>query len=164
MELFTPDLGLVFWMLVAFLVIFFILAKYAWPSIINGVDERSRFIDESIRSAKEANERLDGIKTEGERLIAEAREKQLVILQDASELRENMVKEAKKLAEQEGEKIREAARVAIQQEKEAALKEIRAQVAQLSIDIAEKVLRRNLDNKPAQMELIDKLLDEVKNN
>ncbi len=163
MELFTPEVGLLFWMLIAFLFVFFVLAKYAWPSIIKGVDERGKFIDDSIESAKQANEQLAGIKVEGDRLIAEAREKQLQLLQEASDMRDELIREAKQQATVEAEKIKQSATAAIQREKTEAMKEIRTQVALLSVEIAEKVIRKNLDNKPAQMELIDQLLDEAKN-
>ncbi len=163
MGLFTPEIGLVFWMLLAFLVVFYILAKFAWPSIIKGVEERAHYIEDSLKTAKEANEQLAGIKAEGERLMAEAHEKQLELLKDAADTRNKLIKEAKHQAEIEAEKVKEATRITIQREKEDAMKEIRAEVARLSVDIAEKVLRKNLDNQTAQIELADKLLNEIKN-
>ncbi len=164
MELFTPDIGLIIWMFIPFSVVFFVLAKYAWPAIMKGVDERGRFIDESIRSAKEANERLAGIKEEGDRLLAQTHDEQLRLLKEAAETRNSMIKEAKQQAAIEADKIVKEAREAIEKEKEAAVREVRRQVAELSIEIAEKVLRRDLENKPAQMELVNKLIDEAQKN
>jgi F-type H+-transporting ATPase subunit b len=161
MELFTPEVGLLIWMLIPFLIVFAILAKFAWPVIIKGVDERAKFIDDSIQSAKEANEKLASIKSEGEAILAAAREEQLKLLKDAADIRDKLIKEAKQQAGVEADKVMQDAKVAIQKEKEDAIRDIRKQVAELSIDIAEKVLRKNLDNKPAQVELVDKLLDEV---
>ncbi len=163
MELFTPQIGLLFWMLIAFLIVFFILSKYAWPAIIKGVDERGKFIDDSIKSAKQANEQLENIRMEGEKIMAEAREKQLSLIQEATSMRNDLIKEAKQQAEGEAAKIKQTALLEIQREKEVAMREIREQVAQLSVDIAEKILRKNLENKQAQTELINKLLEEVKN-
>jgi F-type H+-transporting ATPase subunit b len=163
MELFTPEIGLICWMLIAFLAVFFLLAKFAWPSIIKGVDERGQFIDNALHSAKEANEQLAGIKAEGERLMAEARNHQLDLLKEASDMRNKLLKEAKEQAVVEAEKVIQDARAVIQKEKDEAMKEIRLQIAELSVDIAEKIIRRQLDEKAVRMDLIDKLLNEVKN-
>ena len=164
MELFTPEPGLMIWMLIAFLIVFFILAKFGWPVIIKGVEERGRFIDNAVQAAKEANEKLAGIKVTGEKMLSEARNEQLKLLKEGAELKEKIVNEAKEKAGLEADKIMQNAKLAIQKEKEDALKEIRNEVANLSIEIAEKVLRKKLDNKSAQMELINKLLEEPSNN
>ena len=163
MELFTPDIGLILWMLIPFLIVFYILAKYAWPAIMKGVEERGKFIDDSIRAANEANARLEGIMAEGDKLMAEAKAEQLRLLKDASDVHAQLIKEAKQQAGVEADKVIAEARAEIQREKEQALRDIRNQVAELSLDIAEKVLRKNLDNKAAQMELIDRLLEESVN-
>lgn len=164
MELFTPDIGLIFWMLIPFGIVFFVLARFAWPAILKGVDKRASFIEESLQSAKEANERLAGIKDESERLLAQAKEEQLRLLRGGADMREQMIKEAKQQAVVEADKIMQEARMTIRKEKEDAIREVRAQVAELSIGIAEKVLRRNLDNKESQMELVNKLIDEAQKN
>ncbi len=164
MELFTPDIGLIFWMLIPFGLVFFVLAKYAWPVILKGVEKRAAFIDESLQAAKEANDRLAGIKEESEHILSEAKKEQLCLLKDGADMREQMIKEAKQQAAVEADKIIQEARVAIRKEKEEAIRDVRAQVAELSIGIAEKVLRRNLDNKQAQVELVNKLIDETQNN
>jgi F-type H+-transporting ATPase subunit b len=157
----TPDPGLLFWMLLAFLVVFWVLAKYGFPAIINMVDERNKYIDESLRKAHEAQERLANIEKEGESILQEAREKQAQILKEAAQTRDTIVEKAQKKARAEGARLMEEAKTAIEQEKKAAIADIRAQVAALSVDIAEKVLRTNLKDDKSQMDLIDRMLDEV---
>ena len=157
----TPDPGLLFWMLLAFLVVFWVLAKYGFPAIINMVDERNKYIDESLRKAHEAQERLANIEKEGESILQEAREKQAQILKEAAQTRDAIVEQAQEKARAEGARLMEEAKTAIEQEKKAAIADIRAQVAALSVDIAEKVLRTNLKDDKSQMDLIDRMLDEV---
>jgi F-type H+-transporting ATPase subunit b len=157
----TPDFGLFFWMLVAFLVVFFLLAKFGFPVITSMVEERKNFIDDSLRKAHEAQERLANIEKEGESILQEAREKQAQILKEAAETREAIVEQAQEKARQEGARLLEDARIAIDQEKKAAIADIRKQVATLSVEIAEKVLRANLKNEASQMALIDRMLDDV---
>ena len=157
----TPDFGLFFWMLVAFLVVFLILAKFGFPVITGMVEERKNFIDESLRKAHEAQERLANIEKEGESILQEAREKQALILKEAAESRDAIVEQAQQKARTEGARLLEEAKVAIEQEKKAAIADIRQQVAALSVEIAEKVLRQNLRDDKSQMDLIDRMLDEV---
>ncbi len=161
MELFTPEVGLIFWMLIAFLPVFFILAKFAWPAIIKGVEERGRFIDESIKSAKEANEKLATVKVEGEAILAKARNEQMQMLEETSKLRNRLIEEAKQKAQIEADKVMDATRVAIQKEKDNAMQDIRSQVALLSVDIAEKILRQKINTTSEQKNMVDRLLDEV---
>ena len=157
----TPDFGLFFWMLVAFLVVFLLLAKFGFPVITGMVEERKNFIDESLRKAHEAQERLANIEKEGESILQEAREKQAQILKEAAETRDAIVEKAQDKARAEGARLLEDARVAIEQEKKAAIADIRAQVATLSVEIAEKVLKQNLKDDKSQMDLIDRMLDDV---
>ena len=157
----TPDLGLLFWMLLAFLVVFGVLAKFGFPAIINMVDERNKYIDESLRKAHEAQERLANIEKEGESILQEAREKQAQILKEAAETRDAMVEKAQEKARAEGARLLEDARVAIEQERKAAIADIRRQVATLSVEIAGKVLKQNLKDDKSQMDLIDRMLDDV---
>jgi F-type H+-transporting ATPase subunit b len=164
MSLLTPDPGLLFWMLVSFGIVFFVLAKYGFPIIVKMVDERKAYIDSSLESARQANERLKGIKEEGERILSEAREEQVRILKEANEMRTNIINKAKDQAHVETGKIMEEARSNIQKEKEMAMRDIHNQIAALSIGIAEKILRKNLENKPAQVELVDKLIEEAQLN
>ncbi len=157
----TPDFGLFFWMFVAFLVVFLLLAKFGFPVITKSVEERKNFIDESLRKAHEAQERLANIEKEGESILQEAREKQAQILREAAQARDAIVEQAQDKARQEGNRLLEEAKTAIAQEKSAAIADIRRQVAVLSVDIAGKVLRENLKDNQSQMDLIDRMLDEV---
>ncbi|MBR5918300.1 MAG: F0F1 ATP synthase subunit B [Prevotella sp.] len=160
----TPDFGLFFWMLVAFLVVFLLLAKFGFPVITNMVEERKNFIDESLRKAHEAQERLANIEKEGESILQEAREKQAQILREAAETRDAIVEQAQDKARTEGARLLDDAKIAIEQEKKAAIADIRSQVATLSVEIAEKVLKQNLKDEQSQMDLIDRMLDEISAN
>lgn len=158
----TPDLGLLFWMLIAFLVVFGILAKFGFPAIINMVEERKKYIDDSLKKAHEATDRLENIKQESEAILQEAREKQAAIIKEATATREAIVGQAQEKARQESNRILEEAKAEIESQKQQAISEIRKQVAQLSVEIAEKVVRQKLSDDKAQMDLINKMLDEVK--
>ena len=161
MDLLIPSTGLLFWMSITFLVVFFLLWKYGFPVITGMVKERQAFIDDSLRKAHEANERLANIQKEGESILQEAREKQAQILKEAAETRDAIVEKAQDKARQEGARLMEDARIAIEQEKKAAIADIRRQVATLSVEIAEKILKENLKGDKAQMDLIDRMLDDV---
>ena len=161
MDLLIPSTGLLFWMTITFLVVFFLLWKFGCPVITGMVKERQAFIDDSLRKAHEANERLANIQKEGESILQEAREKQAQILKEAAETRDAIVEKAQDKARAEGARLMEDARVAIEQEKKAAIADIRKQVATLSVEIAEKILKENLKGDQAQMDLIDRMLDDV---
>jgi len=161
MDLFKPEVGLLIWMFIPFLVVFIVLAKYAWPYILKGVEDRGNFIDESIRTAKEANERLANIKEEGEKILADARAEQLRILSEANSMRDQLIDKAKTDAKTESEKLITAAAAEIKNAKNAALSEIRAEVALLSVEVAHKLMRGQLDKQTAQTDMIDKLLSEI---
>ena len=157
----TPDLGLLFWMLLGFLVIFFVLAKYGFPAITNMVEERKQFIDDSLRKAHEASERLENIKQESEAILQEAREKQAQILKEAAETREAIISNAQQKAKGESVRLLSEAQNEIESQKQKAIRDIRAQVAELSVQIAEKVIREKLSSSAEQMKMIDRLLDDV---
>ena len=161
MDLLIPSTGLLFWMTITFLVVFFLLWKFGFPVITGMVKERQAFIDDSLRKAHEANERLANIQKEGESILQEAREKQAQILKEAAETRDAIVEKAQDKARAEGARLMEDACVAIEQEKKAAIADIRKQVATLSVEIAEKILKENLKGDKAQMDLIDRMLDDV---
>ena len=161
MDLLIPSTGLLFWMSLTFFVVLFILWKFGFPVITSMVSERKAFIDESLRKAHDANERLANIQKEGESILQEAREKQAQILKEAAETREAIVEQAQEKARQEGARLLEDAHMAIEQEKKAAIADIRSQVAALSVEIAEKVLRANLKDDASQMDLINRMLDDV---
>ena len=148
-------------MFVAFLVVFLLLAKFGFPVITHMVEERKNYIDESLRKAHEAQERLANIEKEGESILQEAREKQAQILKEAAETRDAIVEKSQEKAKSEGARLLDDARNAIEQEKKAAIADIRAQVATLSVEIAEKVLKQNLKDDQSQMDLIDRMLDDI---
>ncbi|MBO4827559.1 MAG: F0F1 ATP synthase subunit B [Prevotella sp.] len=157
----TPDLGLLFWMLLAFLVVFFVLAKYGFPAIVNMVEDRKKYIDDSLQKAHEASERLENIKQESEAILQEARAQQAQILKEAADTREAIVQKAQETARGEGARLLAEARAEIEGEKQQAIRDIRAQVAELSVQVAEKVLKQRLSTDAEQMKLIDRLLDDV---
>lgn len=157
----TPDFGLLFWMLLAFLIVFFLMAKYGFPIITKMVEDRKNYIDESLQKAHEANERLAGIQQESERLLAEARAKQAEILAQAKATGDSIVSEARNKAQADGAKLLQEAKAQIAAEKENALRDIRQTVADLSIVIAEKVVRQKLANNDEQQALIEQMLNET---
>ena len=157
----SPDLGLLFWMLLAFLIVFFLLKKFGFSIIVNMVEERKNYIDESLKNAREANEKLANVKSESEALLKEAREQQATILKEAMATRDNIIKEARDKAQVEGLKMLDEAKAQISAEKENALRDIRSTVADLSVQIAEKVMRRQLNNDAEQEKFIERMLDEV---
>ncbi|MBR3283747.1 F0F1 ATP synthase subunit B [bacterium] len=158
----TPDFGLLFWMLVSFLVVFLLLAKFGFPAIVKAVEERKNFIDESLKKAHEANEKLAGIQVESEKILREAREKQAQIIKEAMATRDGIIQDARDKAQLEGRGLLEEAKKQIEAEKEVALRDIRAQVAELSVQIAEKVIRRELQHDAEQEKFIERMLEEVK--
>lgn len=161
MDLLIPDSGLLFWMSIVFVIVFLILLKWGFPAIVSMVDERKAYIDDSLRKAKEANEKLHNIQKEGEAMLQEVRDKQAAILKDAAKTRDAIVENAQAKAQEEGARIIAEAKAEIESQKQAAIRDIRTQVADLSLKIAEKVLHEQLASPDKQNELIDKLLDEV---
>ena len=161
MDLLIPSTGLLFWMSLTFLVVLFILWKFGFPVIVKMVTDRKAFIDDSLRKAHEANEKLANIQKEGESILQEAREKQASILKEAASTRDAIVEKAQDKAREEGARLINDAKIEIDNEKQAAISDIRKQVATLSVEIAEKILREKLGNDKAQMGLIDRMLDDV---
>lgn len=157
----TPDLGLLFWMLLAFLIVFFVLAKFGFPAIVGMVEERKQYIDESLQKAHEANEKLASITAESEKMLTEARERSAQMVKEAAATRDSIVASAQDKAREESARILNEAKQQIEAEKQAALQEIRGEVAELSISVAEKILRTQLSDDAAQMQYVNKLLDEV---
>ena len=157
----TPDVGLLVWMLLAFLVVFLILAKFGFPVITKMVEDRKNFIEESLRNSHEANQKLANIQSEGEAILKDAREQQAAILKDAMATRDNIIKEARNKAQLEGAKLVEEAKAQILVEKENALRDIRSTAAELSVEIAEKVMRNKLKGAGEHEQLIERMLDEM---
>ena len=160
----TPDLGLLFWMLVAFLVVFNVLAKFGFPAILGMVEKRTNYIDESLRKAHEASARLENIKQESETILQGAREQQAAILQQAAATRDAIVAKAQDNAREEAARLITEAKAEIEAQKQAAISDIRKQVAALSVQISEKILKEKLSTDKAQMDFIDRMLDEVTSN
>lgn len=161
MDLLIPSTGLLFWMTLVFIVVLIVMWYVGIPAISKMVLERKQFIDDSLRKAEEAEEKLANIQKESEALLQVAREKQADILKDAKTTHDSIVSKAETDAREQANKLIAEAKSQIEAEKASAIREIRSQVAELSVQIAEKVVRRNLSGETAQMELIDKLLDEV---
>lgn len=161
MSLLLPETGLVFWMLLAFGIVFFILAKFGWPVITGMVEKRTAYINDSVKAAEEANRQLENIKIESSALIAQAQQEQVKILNEAAEIRNQIIREAKEKAMVESQNIIEDAKRQIEIEKEKSLAAMRSQIADLSIDIAEKVLRSDLQKDNHQTEMIDRLLRDI---
>lgn len=157
----TPDPGLLVWMLAAFLVVFFVLAKFGFPAITNMVEKRKNFIDESLRKAHEASVRLENIKQESESILQEARDKQAAILKEAAATRDSIVETAQAKAREDSARIISEAKAEIESQKQDAISEIRGEVARLSVEVSEKVLRQKLGTNEAQMDYIERMLDEV---
>ena len=157
----TPDFGLLFWMLLAFGVVFFLLAKYGFPAITKAVEDRKNYIDKSLKNAREANEKLANVKAESESILKAAHEQQARIIKEAMATRDNIIAEARNKAQTEGQQLFEEAKKQIVAEKENALRDIRSQVADLSVLIAEKVIRRQLDNAEEQEKYIDRILNDM---
>ncbi len=161
MSLITPDFGLIVWMTLIFGIVFFILAKWGFPMITDSVRKRADRINESIKAAKEAEERLRNLAAEQSEMIEEARKEQARILKEAAASRDNIVEQAKVQAQDEAAKIMDHARTQIAAEKESAMRDIRKEVALLSVSVAEKVLKKDLESGDSQSELVDRLVDEI---
>lgn len=161
MNLMLPDSGLLFWMTVIFAIVFVILAKFGFPIITGMVEKRTRRIDDAIAAARKAEDSLAGVVQEQARLLEEAKTEHARILQEAAVQRDAMLAKAHEDAREEARKMIEDAKVRIQNEKEAALREVRKEVSVLSLAIAEKVISKELSTEKGQKELIDRLFEET---
>ena len=161
MSLITPDFGLLVWMTLIFGIVFFVLAKWGFPMITDSVQKRADRINESIAKAREAEEKLRNLASEQEALVEKARKEQAAILKEAASSRDAMIEQAKIQARDEAAKILDQAKVQIAAEKESALRDVRKEVAVLSVAVAEKVLRKDLGNDASRDELLGRLVDEL---
>jgi F-type H+-transporting ATPase subunit b len=161
MELITPGIGMVFWSTLFFLVLLFILGKFAWPAILTAVKARNDSIRHALDAADRAKEEMAQLKADNERILAEAKEERDALLKEAKEVKDAMIADAKEKASEEAKKLVQNARESIQAEKVAAIHDMKIQMATLSVDIAEKILRSKLDNSKAQKELVVKLVNEA---
>ncbi len=160
----SVSIGTVIWSTIAFLVVAFILTKMAWKPILASIKEREESIDEAIKSAEKAREEMSNLKASNENLLKEARMERDAMIKDARETKDKIMADAKGRAEEEYSRIVNSAKDAIRSEKIAAITEIKNQVASLSIEIAEQVIRQELKSDDKQKELIDKYLQEAKLN
>lgn len=164
MDLVTPGLGLIFWSVLTFLFLLFILRKFAWRPILDAVSEREEGIRNALLSAENAKKEMQNLKSDNEKLLADARLERDAMMKEAREIKEKMINDAKTEAQVAGQKMIEQAKATIESEKNAALAELKAQVSTLSLDIAEKLLKDELSNKEAQTKLVEKMLGDVKLN
>ncbi len=164
MELVKPEFGLVFWMTVSFLIVVFILRKFAWGPILSSLKDRETSIEDALNAAKKAKEEVANMKAENEQLLKQARNERDMMLKEARETKDAIVNEARAKAQTEADRMISSAREAIQNEKMAAITELKNQVATLSIEIAEKVIRQQLASDDKQKALVNDLLKDVKLN
>lgn len=161
MELFTPDSGLVFWMFIAFILLFLVLAKWGWPVIIKSMDNRANTIDQGVENARQAKEQLDNARNEAKKYVEEAQTRQAEMLREAAKMKTEIIEQAKVEAQEAARKEMEAAKVAIEQARKEAELQFRNEVGKFSIEIAEKMVKSQLKDDKAQQELVGKLLDEI---
>jgi len=164
MELLTPDLGLFFWNLLAFVIVFFLLRKFAWKPILGSLKSREEGIADALATAEKVKAEMAQLKNENEALLAKAREERALMLKEARDTKDKIINEAKDQAKLEANKIITDAQAAIEQQKMAALTDVKNQVGNMVIEISEKILRRELSAKPEQERYIKQLADEVKLN
>lgn len=156
-----PEFGLMFWMLLTFLIILFLLKRFAWKPILGMIREREEGIEKALKSADEAFQNMRELKASNEKILAEARNEKDALLKEARETKEAIIAEAKTKAKQEADRLIAQARETINAEKIAAISELKAQVATLSIDIAEKILKEHLSSDEKQKTLVNNLVKEV---
>jgi F-type H+-transporting ATPase subunit b len=164
MQLLTPDLGLFVWNLLAFIIVFLILKKFAWPAILKGLKEREQGIADAISTAEKVKAEMAQLQSENETILAKAREERTVILREAKDHSDKMISEAKEKARSEFDRIVADAQLAIQQQKNAALTDVKNQVGALVIEVSEKILKRELSNKTEQEKYIKDIAEGVKLN
>lgn len=164
MGLVIPDTGLLIWMLISFSIAFYILAKFAWKPIMKSLKDREHTIEDSLTAAKEAKIEMERLKQDNKKIIVEARSERDSLLQEAKEIKDKLIRKAEQEAKDRADKIIEDARLQIETEKQKALSELKSSVADLTIDISEKILRKELKNKDTQKEYINNLVNEVKLN
>jgi F-type H+-transporting ATPase subunit b len=164
MQLVTPGIGLIFWMLVSFSLVLFVLGKYAWGPIMKGIHQREDSIEKALEAANEAKKEMLQLKAGNEQLLRDAKDERDALMRDARKVKEAILEEARQKAGEESARIIENARENIQFEKMAAINDLKNQIASISIEIAEKLIGKELENKKSQQELTEKLLKEVKIN
>ncbi len=164
MQLLTPDLGLLLWTLLAFLIVFFLLKKFAWPAIIKGLNDREQNIATSIATAEKVKLEMAQLKNDNEALLAKARDERAILLKEAKEIKEKLINDAREDAKAQAAKIVADAQITINNQKMAALIDLKNQVGNLVIEISEKILRREMANKADQEKFIKEMAEEAKLN
>ena len=164
MELVSPGIGLLFWMTLAFLVVLFILGKYAWKPIMKALKERELTIHEALNAAEKAREEMNQLQVSNEMLIKEAKNERDLLLADARKLKDSIIEEARQKAGEEANRIVNSAKESIHYEKMAAMTELKNQLADLSLDIAKKILQRELSDPQKQEDFVKELLKDVNFN
>ena len=164
MDLIIPSAGLIFWQLIGFLALLFILIKFAWKPILASLAEREASIDGALKSAEQARNEMANLKSENEKLLQEARLERDVILSKAHEASLKMIEDAKSESSRQGALLIESAKAVIETEKKAALTEVKNQVALLTLEVTEKLLRKKLGDDKAQVELVDQFIKDLKLN
>jgi F-type H+-transporting ATPase subunit b len=161
MDLVTPGIGMIFWSTLFFLVLLFILGKFAWPAILTAVKARNESIRHALEAADRAKEEMAQLQADNEKILVEARAERDMLMKEAKEMKDQLISDAKEKALEEANKLVKSAREAIQREKAGALNEMKEQMANLSVDIAGKILRMKLEESKAQKDLVDKLINEA---
>lgn len=161
MELFTPDFGLVFWMFIAFGILFLALWKFAWPVILRSIDSRADLIDKGVEYAQDAKAQLDNARTEAESYLNEARRQQADILREADKMKTQIIEQARSAAQVEAQKVMDNAKLQIAQQQKEAQQQFRNQVSQFALDIAGKIVHNQMQQDAAQEKLVDSLLDQI---
>lgn len=164
MGLITPDYGTIFWMVLVFCIVYLILRKFAWGPVLKMIKEREQSIDSALQSANEARDAMSRLKEDHEKMIQEAHAEREQLIAEARQIREQLINKAREDAVQETAKIFDHAQRQIESEKNAAINEIKMQVASLSVDIAEKILKRELTDRVQQEDLIKEQLSDMKLN
>jgi len=164
MDLITPEIGLIFWTALTFFILLFVLKKFAWKPILGAVNTREESIKNALASAEAAKREMENLSADNEKLLKEARLERDAMMKDARDIKTKMIADAKDEAKIEADKMISNAQAAIQSEKKSAIAEIKSQVASLSLDIAEKVVKDELSNKDKQLKLVETMLDDAKLN
>lgn len=161
MDLFKVDFGLTVWMFISFVILLFILWKFAWPAILKGVDQRADLIDKGVEYAQNAKEQLDNAREESRKFVAEARHQQADIIAEANKMKSQIIEEARDEAKKEAQKVMDSAKLSIEQSRKEAEKNLRDEVSRFALDIAAKVTRDQMADPSAQKKLVNQFLDEI---
>lgn len=164
MSMLIPESGLIFWMLLSFGIVVFVVAKFGFPVIIKMVEDRKNFIEDSLFQAQKARDEVEKLHTDRDKIIKQARKEHAEIIQEANVIKDKILEDAHSKAMEETKAMLDNARVQIQVQKNEAMQDVRKEIADLALSMTEKVLRKNLEKKKEQKELIQKLLDEVQNS